>query len=185
IQPQLAVPPDDDKIHLLYAGIIDTHKAGAFNALRAAEYLSEKYVLHIIGFGAVELLQKEIEKINSLKKCRVVYDGLLNGDDYIKYCQQCHIGLSTQNVEGEYLESSFPSKILSYLGMGLNVISGEIACVKQSSVSDIVRYYAKNNPREISEVIKKSEIINRKEIINRLTNLNEAFVKKLQEEIFK
>ena len=69
--PQLATPPDDGKIHLLYAGIIDTHKAGAFNAVEAARYLPQNYVLHIIGFGATELLKTKIEEVNALNGCQI------------------------------------------------------------------------------------------------------------------
>lgn len=183
IFPQLATPPDDGKIHLLYAGIIDTHKAGAFNALNAATHLSDKYVLHIIGFGAVELLKKEIEEVNQLNGCKVIYDGLLSGENYVKYCQQCHIGLSTQNVEGEYLESSFPSKILSYLGMGLNVVSGEIKCVTQSAIGNIVNYYSENSSIAISEAIISTTIEDRRNNIKVIQNLNESFVQQLKEEV--
>ena len=55
--PKLSSPINDGRIHLLYAGIIDEHKKGAFNALEASKYLSEKYVLHIIGFGQIEKLE--------------------------------------------------------------------------------------------------------------------------------
>lgn len=162
--PQLASPPADGKIHLLYAGIIDTHKAGAFYAVEAARYLPEKYVLHIIGFGEIELLKRKISDVNALNGCQIFYDGCLAGEDYIRYCQQCHIGLSTQSMEGKYLETSFPSKILSYLGMGLNVVSGNIECVKISKVNDVLCYYNDNNICSISTAIKncntKSSITN-------------------------
>lgn len=183
VYPQLTTPPDDDKIHILYAGIIDTHKAGAFNALNGARYLSDKYVLHIIGFGAIDLLQKEIEEVNQLNGCRVIYDGLLSGEEYVRYCQQCHIGLSTQNIEGEYLESSFPSKILSYLGMGLNVVSGKIDCVTKSAIGDIVNYYSDSSSIAVSEAIKNTVLVNSYNNIKVIQSLNESFVQQLKEEI--
>lgn len=174
--PQLAYPIDDRKIHLLYAGIIDTHKAGAFNAIEAAKHLSNKYVLHIIGFGEIELLQKKITEINFLNGCQIFYDGSLTGEDYIRYCQQCHIGLSTQNSEGKYLETSFPSKILSYLSMGLNVISGPIECVQKSKIGNIVNYYNYSSPESISESIKMTEIKSKEMINNILINLEKDFI---------
>ncbi len=120
---QLSKPIDDGKIHLVYAGIIDSNKKGAFNALEAAKYLSDKYHLHIIGFGEVEKLCSNIDEYNQYSRCKVTYDGIKNGNEYIEFCQSCHIGLSTQSMEGNYLESSFPSKVLSYLSMGLRVVS--------------------------------------------------------------
>lgn len=173
--PQLASPPNDGKIHLLYAGIIDTHKAGAFNAVEAAKYLSENYVLHIIGFGKVELLKRKIAEINALNGCQVYFDGSLSGEDYVRYCQQCHIGLSTQNMEGKYLETSFPSKILSYLGMGLNVVSGNIECVKKSKISHIISYYDDNNFRNIAAAIENCRYSLPGEKISLIQKLNHDF----------
>lgn len=146
-------PNNDGKIHLLYAGIIDSHKAGAFNALSSALYLPENYLMHIIGFGEVEKLKNEVLKINAVSKCKVVFDGLKTGQEYLEYCQKCHIGLSTQNMEGKYLESSFPSKILSYLSLGLSVVSSEIECVRASKINSVMSYYSKNNPQSIAQAI--------------------------------
>lgn len=181
IYPQLSKPINDGKIHLLYAGIIDTHKAGVFNAVNAAKYLSNDYVLHIIGFGKIELLKDEIEKANKRNDgCNILYDGVLSGDEYVRYCQKCHIGLSTQNMEGVYLESSFPSKILSYLGMGLNVVSGAIDCVIQSKIGHIVNYYTESTPKRISEAIKNTKIGNSHENIGTINKLNIEFVEDIK-----
>jgi hypothetical protein len=176
IYPKLEVPPDDGKIHLLYAGIIDTHKAGAFNAVEAARYLSGKYVLHVIGFGEVELLKKKISNVNSLNGCHVVYEGVLSGDDYISYCQRCHIGLSTQNMDGEYLNSSFPSKVLSYMALGLVVVSCNIECVKISKIGEFIYYYNNNNPKEIAEAIVSIDFNNLLDSASEIKKLNDDFV---------
>lgn len=178
--PQLAVPPEDGRIHLLYAGIIDLHKAGAFNALEAAKFLPEKYILHIIGFGEVKLLKEKITEVNALKGCQIVYEGILSGDEYIKYCQKCHIGLSTQNIEGEYLKSSFPSKIISYLTMGLNVVSGTIDCVQHSKIGQIVNYYSESTPESISKAIKETKIGSSQSNINIIAELNTRFEKEIK-----
>jgi hypothetical protein len=134
-------PIDDGKIHLVYAGIIDSHKAGAFNAIEAATYLKENYVMHIIGFGEVEKLQNRIVQINQISNCKVQYDGIKRGDEYIAFCQSCHVGLSTQNMQGDYVDSSFPSKILSYMSLGLNVVSCEVKCVLESKITLFINYY--------------------------------------------
>jgi hypothetical protein len=177
--PQLSSPPDDGKIHLLYAGIIDTHKAGAFNAIEAARLLSDKYVLHIIGFGNISLLEEKIKEVNKLNGCKVSYDGIFSGEDYVKFCQTCHIGLSTQNMEGKYLASSFPSKILSYLGMGLNVVSGRIECVSSSKIGNIINYYDDTNYQNITDAIKGCRISSPDEKITLIIKLNDEFVKNI------
>lgn len=152
--PKFEHPINDGKIHVVYAGIIDTEKLGAFNAIETALFLDEKYQIHIIGFGETELLQTRINEINSVSKCKVVFDGQKFGDDYIRYCQMCHIGLSTQKMDGNFVETSFPSKILSYLGMGLQVVSGYVSVVAQSKIANNVAFYTIDSPESIAQAIK-------------------------------
>lgn len=160
------------KIHLLYSGIIDRKKAGAFNALYASQYLNEQYELHIVGFGEIDLLIKEIEKINRTNTCKVFYDGLLNGEEYINYCKKFDIGLATQTMKGEYLNSSFPSKILMYLSVGLNVVSGKIKCVEISKVNNVINYYEIDDPSSIATAIKNATIFPKSDIITIIDELN-------------
>jgi hypothetical protein len=183
VYEELNLPLNDGKIHLVYAGIIDSHKAGAFNAIESALYLNENYVMHIIGFGEVELLKSRIEEINKTSKCKVIFDGTKYGDEYIKYCQQCHIGLSTQKMDGAYLETSFPSKILSYLGMGLRVVSCYVGCVAKSEIGDQVSYYKEDTPNAIAESILNIDmsIANNNKLKIKL--LDEKFVSNLKKYI--
>jgi len=179
VENSINTPPNDGKIHLVYAGIIDEAKKGAFNAVAAAKYLSSDYVLHIIGFGEIEKLIPIIELQNSMSECKVYFHGKKNGEEYIKFCQGCHIGLSTQKMEGNYLESSFPSKILSYLGMGLKVVSCAVSCVEQSKISDLVTYYYKDESQEIAKsIIECSERRNHNSI-QTLQQLHQSFKKEL------
>ena len=173
---KLTDPINDGKIHLLYAGIIDDHKRGAFNSLEATKYLSEKYVLHIIGFGQVGKLQEMVNEYNKTNECKIIFDGLKSGNEYIEYCQSCHIGLSTQSMSGEYLESSFPSKLLSYLAMGLRVVSCEIKCVTESKIRDVISYYSHDNPSDIAEAIRKVNINTDYESSKIIQGLHEEFV---------
>ena len=172
----LACPKNDGKIHLLYTGIIDFEKRGAFNAIDATEFLDENYVLHVLGFGEVDKLKERIEELNKTNKCKIVYDGLLSGDDFIRYCQQCHIGLSTQSLTGDYLQTSFPSKILSYMCMGLPVVSCYISCVSESGIGDLVTYYHNDSAEDIAQAIKNVNLTNtRDNITKRMFELNISF----------
>lgn len=179
----LSTPPTDGKIHLVYAGIIDSHKAGAFNAIESALYLNENYVMHIIGFGEVELLKSRIEDINKTSQCKVIFDGTKYGDEYIKYCQQCHIGLSTQKMDGAYLDTSFPSKILSYLGMGLRVVSCYVGCVAKSEIGDQVYYYKEDTPNAIADSILNIDILIANNNKLKIKLLHEKFVSNLKKHI--
>lgn len=147
---------NDGKTHIVYAGTFDQRKGGAGAAIGAAEYLSEQYHIHIIGFGSekqIEDIIKSIADISKKSAATVTYDGLLSGEEYIKFIQSCHIGLSTQNPSGVYNDTSFPSKILSYMANGLRVVSVDIPAVKTSAVGEDLYYYENQTAEEIANAI--------------------------------
>lgn len=149
---------NDDKIHIVYAGTFDPRKGGALAAAAAAEFLPENYHLHIIGFGSPEQIkniQRIVININKKLKATIGYDGLLKGEEYISFLQKCHIGLSTQVPEAKYNESSFPSKILSYMANGLRVVSVRIKAIEKSAIGNYVFYYDGQKPEAIAEAIIK------------------------------
>lgn len=147
---------NDDKIHVVYAGTFHPLKGGAATSISCAEFLDNRYHLHIIGFGNdedTESVKKQIEEVSKKSECKITYDGMLTGEDYIRFLQSCHIGLSTQNPDAEYNDTSFPSKILSYLANGLNVVTVKIKVLEQSAVNSILYYYENSNGEEIAKVI--------------------------------
>ncbi len=170
----------DKKIHLLYAGIIDFEKAGAFNAIEIAPYLNDNYQINIIGFGETQKLIERIKMINEFSDCKIVFDGLKTNKEYIDYCKKCDIGLSTQKMSGAYLDTSFPSKILSYLGMGLPVVSCYVPCVVKSEIADLVTYYNEDTPESIANAVLHVSEINREALIIRIKELDFDFKKNLE-----
>ena len=148
---------DEDKIiHCVYAGTLDPRKGGAVAAAAAAEFLPENYHVHILGFGSEQEIQNmkdRILNIASRAKAKVTYDGLLYGEDYIRFIQSCDIGLSTQNPDAAFNATSFPSKILSYMANGLRVVSIRIPAIEQSAVGDKLFYYDEQTPQEIAKAI--------------------------------
>lgn len=152
---------DDNRVHVVYAGTLDSRKGGAFVAAASAEFLDENYHVHIIGFGTREQtnhLESIVDRINKESEAIVSYDGLLMGEDYVRFLQKCHIGLSTQNPDGEYNNTSFPSKILSYLANGLRVVTIRIEAIERSVIGDKVYYYEEQDPREIASVISRIDL---------------------------
>ena len=148
----------DGKIHLVYAGTLDCRKGGAQVAISTGEYLNEKFHIHILGFGD-EKEKKEVKKLveETQKKtnCQITYEGVLFGADYIKFIQKCHLGLSTQVSIGEYNDSSFPSKILSYMSNGLRVLSTKIKVLEVSKINILLYFYDSHNPKDIADEILK------------------------------
>lgn len=180
--PEIKSHPDNDgKIHLLYAGIIDSHKRGAFNAVESTKYLPAQYMLHIIGFGDTKKLCKRIAELNLTNECKITYDGMKSDSDYVSYCQKCHIGLSTQSMGGVYLLSSFPSKILSYLSLGLRVISCHVDCVSKSKIGDVITYYYKDTPEAIADAVMSIDFSQPYDSISRIKELDKQFVVEIGE----
>lgn len=163
---------NDDKIHVVYAGTFDPRKGGVQAAIKSANFLPNNYLVHILGFGndkdvsAVKMLVEETKN--------VIFEGLLSGEEYIRFLQKCHIGLSTQNPEGVYNDTSFPCKILSYMANGLRVVSVRIPVIDTSAVGEAVYYYEKQTPEEITKAIMSINLNNDydgKQIINLLDEI--------------
>ena len=174
---------DKNKVHCVYAGTFDPRKGGA-TAVAAAEYLPDNYHIHILGFGTeteVENMRGKIEKINKKSKAIVSYEGILTGEDYIKFIQSCDIGLSTQNSNASFNATSFPSKILSYMANGLRVVSVRIPAIETSKVGKYIYYYDNQNPQEIANAIMRVNINDNYDSKGFIKELDDEFKKELSE----
>lgn len=143
-------------IHCVYAGTLDVNKGGGLFAASAAACLSESYHIHILGFGSPEKVaafQKSIAPIQQTAKARLTYDGVLQGEAYVRFLQSCDIGLSTQNPDAAFNDTSFPSKILSYMANGLRVVSVRIPVIEQSAIGGWMDYYDRPEPQAIANAI--------------------------------
>lgn len=148
---------EDGKIHLVYAGTFDPRKGGVSVATATGEYLDKNFHIHILGFGSGEekkVLKKQIEEVNSKNGAIVTMDGLLSGEDYIKFLQSCDVGFSTQNPDADFNDTSFPSKVLSYLSNGLRVVSVRIKALEESKIGNLLYFYDGKEPKKIAETIK-------------------------------
>lgn len=147
---------NDGKIHIVYAGTLDPRKGGAAAATAAGEFLPEKYHIHILGFGSDEEIRNiktQIVEVSKKSRATVTYDGLLSGEEYVKFIQSCDIGLSTQNPDADFNATSFPSKVLSYMANGLRVVSIKIPAIEASAIGKYMYYYNKQIPQEIAKAI--------------------------------
>lgn len=183
VENDVGEKPNDGRVHCVYAGTFDPRKGGVA-AAAAGEFLDEKYHIHILGFGSEtdkKLLIDTIEKVNSRSKCIVSYDGLLSGNDYIKFIQSCDIGLSTQNPDAAFNATSFPSKILSYMANGLRVVSIKIPAIEQSAIGQYMYYYESQTPQEIAKAIMHVDLNDGYDSRKIISDLDEKFTKEIAE----
>lgn len=147
----------DGRIHVVYAGTFDPNKGGAQMAVEAARFLPDTYHVHIVGWGGeadVANLKSRIDEITRNGGSTVTYDGLLTGKEFEEFLQKCHIGLSTQNPTDVFNDTSFPSKVLTYMGNGLDVVTFKIDVLTTSSLDPFMHYPADYSAQALADTIK-------------------------------
>ncbi len=172
------------KKHLLYAGTFDPRKGGAAAAAAAAANLSTTYHIHILGFGGEEEkkhLKEVAEQASHAGGATVTMDGLLSGEDYIRFVQSCDVGFSTQMPDAAFNSTSFPSKVLSYLANGLRVVSVRIPALERSTIGHLLYYYEGNEPRSIAETVMSIDWEKPYDSRSVIQELDKKFVKEIGE----
>lgn len=153
---------NDGKIHIVYAGLIENEKV-AFKSVDIANWLDSRYHIHIIGYGNtsdIELLKRKIHNKNSSGQCKVSYDGVKTGNEYISYLQQCHIGICPLTSDTRFQRACFPSKISSYLSNGLIVVTTKNRVLEESVYKDFLQFVENEDPANFAKVIKNIDFIN-------------------------
>lgn len=174
---------NDDKIHCVYAGVLEPRK-GSGLAIESALYLPKNYHIHIIGFGTEadkNALKQRIEEISKQTECTVSFDGKFSGEEYLDFIGSCKIGLSPQNPDAAFNETSFPSKVLSYLSSGLKVVSVKIKSIETSKVSNLLCFYEGNDPKAVAQAIKSINFNDGIDSRERIKELDSEFTKKISE----
>ncbi len=174
---------DDDKIHIVYAGTLRPEKGGAISAVKMAAYLPENYHVHILGYGSqenIDMVKSLIEETQREDSATLSYDGVLSGDEFLEFLQKCDVGVAIQNMEGAFNNTSFPSKVLTYLSNGLDVLSTDIPAVSKSGVGEILYYCSSNDPEDMAKVLLGIDVttpISKKAVLTKLdTDLRKDIV---------
>lgn len=175
------------KYHIGYTGILDPKK-GCIEVVRAAEYLDSSYHIHILGFGDVEEineLKHEIDSVRAKTQCEVTYDGLRRGEAYTHYLSLLDLGVCTLNTELGFVNSQFPSKIISYMAAGVPVLCSDVEAIKTSYVAEAITFYKGNTPQEIAEGMKKAREKGKVDSKKLLNDCHERFKNEIYELIKK
>lgn len=180
---------NDNLIHCLYAGTLDRQKQGAAIAINTARYLPNNYIIHILGFGTSQDLSYTKNLIDEINKqygvTKVIYEGVKLNEEYLKFIQKCQIGLSTQNMDASFNDTSFPSKILSYMSNGLEVVSANIGVVKNSKISQYIHFYEVQDEKEIANVILNINLNNKTNNVDVVKELDKEFKEDLKDMLVK
>ncbi len=131
--------------HILYAGSLDPRTGGAVTAVSLAPFLPPSYHIHILGVGnrrEKEILQREIERSASPFRAKVTLHEPLFGQDYAQFVQSCDVGLNPRDPSAAFCDTSFPSKILSYMTNGLRVVTSPLPVLKRSALDPWLIYCA-------------------------------------------
>lgn len=143
--------------HIGYTGILDPKK-GCLNILEAAKYLDSTYHIHILGFGGdeeVEVVTKTVEDYIADKniECKVSYDGVRRGYAYTNYLKHLDLGICPVDASQDFINTQFPSKVITYLVAGLPVLCSEAESVMTSDIAEAIMFYNGNRPEDIAKAI--------------------------------
>lgn len=170
---------EDNVIDCVYSGTFNKTKGGAFNAIKAFKKLDDSFRLHILGFGnknEVWYIKKFIKENNINNN--VYFHGLLLGNDFTNFLTNCDIGLAPQNPNAQYNETSFPSKIITYMSNGLQVVSSNVSAVKNSKVASSIFFTSNETAEEMAEVIFEASK-NKKDVASKILELDAEFTSDL------
>ena len=171
---------NDNKIHCVYGGILDSVKGGAIRAVQAAKYLSGKYIIHILGYGDIQAVKDEIEKLRSETSCNVFFEGLKNGPDYIDFISRCDIGLCLQSPEKKYNAVSFPSKLVMYLSCGLYPVAPNIEQLTSSKLAENIMFYDEDTPQAIANAIMRIDPNRENTIQQMMERMDQTFTQEFK-----
>lgn len=145
----------NDKVNLLFSGSLDSTR-GVFQAIEAMYFLPEEYLLNISGVGnkaTVHLVQEKIEELNTFRnKVVCKYLGKLDDSDYKLLLNSSDLALNTQ-VEGEYAQFLFPSKLLSYMAYNIPIVSTKGQSIVESPFFKYIYFTDDSSGKSIAEVI--------------------------------
>lgn len=171
-----------DKKRLVYAGVIEQVRKGAFLAASTMLYLPEQYELVILGFGKevdICAIKGVIEEINLKKGWECIqYLGYMSGNDYLCELQKCSVALSTHMYDQTSMKSAdytFPSKMLVYMANGLQIVAQDLQCLRTSEISNYISYYKDPTPQSVAKAILEIKECNGENCRKKIMNLDKKF----------
>ena len=167
----------DGKIHVAYAGTLDP-RMGSHSVVEMAKLLDEGYHVHILGGGKPEEireLQSRVEAAQEGLRCKLTYEGILKGKDYTDFIRKCHIGLCPHQLNATFNNTAFPSKILSYMANGMQVVSIRIPVIEESDVGQYLHYYDGDSVQDFARAVREVDLTGAPDSRRIIRELDEVF----------
>lgn len=181
------IKKDTACIKLVYAGGIEKTKAGAFNSLKIVKYLPENYQLYILGYGSkkdLTELKYQIERSNqALGREAIFYKGVLHGSEYSEFLRKMDIALNPQNP-GQYMETAFPSKLISYMEHDLTVVSTSLKTISSSEFKNYIYQVDEFSPKAFAQKILEVKLNEKNKNQKFIDDLDKKFTYQLKDLLF-
>ena len=162
-----------DKIDVVYSGNTDPSIYDLYSTIEAFDLLPQNYRLHILCSGSDE----EMRALESLSSDRVLIYKELHGSLYSSFLSKCDIGICPRRPN-DFNQSSFPSKILTYLRHGLRVVSSNFF-TSENELKKYITIYQHNSPTEIANAILSAQTTGMDNAKDYIIAKNKEFSKKL------
>ncbi len=145
----------NDKINLVYAGVIGDSDSDVYLAIEAMKYLPIDFYLKIVGYGSESSLALLQERLAG--KSNILFDGLKKGPEYDQYLSACDIGMCPRKLSNELSTYTFPSKVLVYLAHGLTPVCSRIDCVLNSSIANRIVFIDELSPKGVAKAVLRAK----------------------------
>lgn len=175
-------------IHVVYAGVIDKIKGGAYNSVQCLKYLPKEYVIHICGYGReteIKELEKQISDLNEiLGRQACIYHGLISNVEFAGLLNKCQIAINPQ-FDGDNMTTLFPSKIIKYLSHNLHVVCTSIKSIRKSKISSLITFSDSDSPESNARAIMQLELNTPCSGAETIRMLDEEFIAEIKDLISK
>lgn len=168
----------NNKVKLIYAGVISSPGSDVYSAIKVIEYLPENYYLEIAGYGSKENINTLMETIKDNKKVKYVNN--LWGQEYEDFLSDSKFGFAIRDITiSQYY--SFPSKVMIYLTHGIIPICSPLKCLTESRVAKSVIFVESNNFEDIAKQILDTDRFKDIDINKNISDLDDEFKAKFNQ----
>lgn len=171
---QIPTKRTSGNIVLVFTGMIETVRNGAFLSIECMKYLPSDYTLYLSGpvsKGTEEQFYTSINNVN--RECgreACVYMGMLGDAEYENLLLSADIALNPQR-EGSFGDFVFPSKILTYMSYGLQVVSTKGRSIVKSDLAGCIAFAEDFTAESVANTILRvanSPLTDYRDVLNKL-----------------